>query len=59
MRGIADSLNSTRLIVSDDELLLYILGGLNSEYDLVVINLTSRHESARSSGYVTKSRTTN
>ena len=45
MRGIVDSLNSTGTIVSDDELLLYILGGLNSECDLVVINLTFRHES--------------
>ena len=45
MKGIDDSLNSTGLIVFDDELLLYILGGLSSEYDPVVINLTSRHES--------------
>ena len=45
MRGIADSLNSTGLILSDKELLLYILGGLGNEYDPVVINLTSRHES--------------
>ena len=45
MKGIDDSLNSTGLIVFDDELLLYILGGLSSEYVPVVINLTSRHES--------------
>ena len=45
MRGIADSLNSTGLVITDDELLLYILGGLSSEYDSVVVNLTSRHES--------------
>ena len=44
MRGITDSLNCTGLIVFDDELLLYILGGLRNEYDPVVINLTSRHE---------------
>ena len=44
MRGIADSLNSTGLILSDDELLLYILGGLSIEYDPIVVNLTSRHE---------------
>ena len=45
IRGIGDSLNSTGLILYDEELLLYILGGLKSEYDPVVINLTSRHES--------------
>ena len=45
MRGIADSLNSSGLVLSDDELLLYILGGLSSEYDSVVVNLTSTHES--------------
>ena len=45
MRGIADSLNSSGLVLSDDELLLYILGGLSSEYNSVVVNLTSRHES--------------
>ena len=42
---VANFLNFTGLIVSDDELLLSILRGLNSEYDPVVINLTSRHES--------------
>ena len=44
MRGITDFLNSTSLVLSDEELLLYILGGLACEYDPVVINLTSRHE---------------
>lgn len=45
MRGIADFLNSAGLIISDDELLLYILRGLSREYDPIVINLTSRQES--------------
>ena len=45
MRGIADFLNSAGLIISDDELLLYILRGLSSEYDPIMINLTSRQES--------------
>ena len=45
VRGIADSLNSTSLVLIDDELLLYILGELSSENDPVVVNLTSRHES--------------
>ena len=33
MRAIADTLTSTGQSISDDELLLYILGGLGSEYD--------------------------
>ena len=45
MRGIANSLNSTGLILIDDELLLYILGGLSSEYNPIMVNLTSRQES--------------
>ena len=45
IRGIADTLASTGQIISDDELLLYVLGGLRSEYDPVVINLTSRQDS--------------
>ena len=44
IRGIADTLASTRQIISDDELLLYMLSGLGSEYDPVVVNLTSRHD---------------
>ena len=42
MRTIADTLTFTGQSISDDELLLYILGGLGSEYDPVVVNLTSR-----------------
>ena len=42
MRNIADTLASTGQLISDDELLLYVLGGLRSEYDPVVVNLTSR-----------------
>ena len=32
MRGVANSLNSTSLVLTDDELLLYILSGLSNEY---------------------------
>ena len=45
MRGIVDTLASTGQLISDDELLPYVLGGLGSEYDPVAINLTSRHDS--------------
>ena len=53
MRGIADTLASTsQLISDDDELLLYILGALGSEYDPVVVNLTSRQDSMTSRGSI-------
>ena len=45
MRNIADTLASTGQLISGDELLLYILGGLGSEYDPIVINLTSKQDS--------------
>ena len=45
MRNIADTLASTGQLISDDELLLYVLGGLGSEYDPVVVNLTARQDS--------------
>ena len=44
MRDIADTIASTGQSISDDELLLYVLGGLGSEYDPVVVNLTSRQD---------------
>ena len=37
MRNIADTLASTGQLISDGELLLYILGGLGLEYDFVVV----------------------
>ena len=42
MKTIAQDLISAGQSVSDDELVLYILGGLRSEFDSVVVNLTSK-----------------
>ena len=43
LRGIADTLSAAGQVIIDEELVMYILGGLNSEYDPAVINLTSRN----------------
>ncbi|KAK6118844.1 hypothetical protein DH2020_047411 [Rehmannia glutinosa] len=45
MRGLADSLLAAEQVVSDDDLILYILAGLGSEYESVVVNLTNRNDS--------------
>ncbi|XP_031271409.1 uncharacterized protein LOC116129821 [Pistacia vera] len=45
MKGIAESLSSSGQIVSDEEVLQYVLDGLGPEFDAVVVNLTSRIES--------------
>ena len=43
MKNMADLLNvSGGQVLIDDELLLYILGGLGNEYEFVVVLLTSR-----------------
>ena len=43
MKNVADLLNvSSGQTITDEELLLYILGGLGSEYEAIVIHLTSR-----------------
>ena len=43
MKNMADLLNvSGGQVLTNDELLLYILGGLRNEYEFVVILLTSR-----------------
>lgn len=42
MRSVADGLISAGHNLSDDNLVLYILGGLGNEYDAVVVTLTSR-----------------
>ena len=43
MKNIADLLNvSGGQNFTDDKLLLYILGGLRSEYEFIVVHLTSR-----------------
>ena len=45
MRNIVDTLASTGQLISDGELLLYVLGGLGLEYGFVVVNLTARQDS--------------
>ena len=45
MRTIAENLASTGQVLSDDELLLYIVGGLRKEYNPIIVNLTSRSDS--------------
>lgn len=44
MRSIADNLTAAGHVISDEDLILYILRGLGSKYDPVVVNLTSRYE---------------
>lgn len=44
MKGIADNLSYSESAINDDDLVLYILGGLGSEYESVVVNLTSRSD---------------
>ena len=44
MRSLAETLASAGQLISDDDLILYILGGLGQDYDSVVVNLTSRHD---------------
>ncbi|XP_062093900.1 uncharacterized protein LOC133799928 [Humulus lupulus] len=41
MHCLGDSLIADGQQISEDELILYILGGLDSEYEAVIINLTS------------------
>lgn len=42
MEAVADGLSATGQMISDEDLILYILGGLSQEYGFVVVNLTSR-----------------
>ena len=42
MKNIASSLMAAGQSISDDELILYILGSLRSEFESVIVNLTSR-----------------
>ncbi|KAM6585304.1 hypothetical protein CsatB_012306 [Cannabis sativa] len=42
MKGFVDSLRAAGNPVSEDQLILYILAGVGSEYESVVVNLTSR-----------------
>ena len=42
MKMFADNLGIDGYLITDDDLMLHVLAGLRSEYDLVVVNLTSR-----------------
>ena len=42
MKSLAMSLVAAGQQITDDELILYILGGLGSEFEAVIVNLTSR-----------------
>ncbi|XP_062103704.1 uncharacterized protein LOC133814806 [Humulus lupulus] len=42
MQCLADALMVVGQAISDDDLIMYILGGLGSEYESVVVNLTSK-----------------
>lgn len=42
MQALAHALMTTGQYVDDDELIIYILGGLGSDYESIVVNLTSR-----------------
>ena len=44
MQGIDNNLSAAGQAISDEVLILYILGGIGSEYESVVVNLTSRSE---------------
>lgn len=45
MKKIAYTLSVSRKCISDDDLILYILGALRVEYKFVVVNITSRSDS--------------
>lgn len=44
MRSIADGLLAAGHSLSDDDLVLYVLGGLGAEFDAVVVSLTTGRE---------------
>ena len=44
MKNLADNHNQSGQTISDEELILYILGGVGPEYESVVVNLTSRQD---------------
>uniref|UniRef100_A0A803QHZ4 Retrotransposon Copia-like N-terminal domain-containing protein n=1 Tax=Cannabis sativa TaxID=3483 RepID=A0A803QHZ4_CANSA len=44
MKGYTDHLAAAGQAINDEDLALYILGGLGSEYESIVVNLTSRSE---------------
>ena len=42
MKNLADSLAMARKYVTEDDLISYILAGLETEYNPVVVNITAR-----------------
>ena len=42
MKNLADNFNTPGQTILDDELILYLVGGLGTEYESVIIHLTSR-----------------
>ncbi|KAL6333419.1 hypothetical protein AAG906_028604 [Vitis piasezkii] len=44
MRNITDMLSASGKLVSDEDLILYILGGLGPEFETIVVNIMSRSE---------------
>ena len=44
MKGIADSLIVAGQVVSDQDLVGYILGGVGQEYDPVVVTITAKED---------------
>ena len=44
MRNIADMLSASGKPIPDEDLILYILGGLGLEFETIVVNITSRSE---------------
>ena len=44
MKSIVESLSAASQLIQDEDLILYILGGLDHDYESVVVNLTSRHD---------------
>lgn len=45
MKSFVESLSATGVVVTDEELLNYIIDGLESEFDVAVVNITTRLES--------------
>ena len=44
MKNVAEGLLPVGQTITDEELILYILGGLGQEYESVIVNLTSRQD---------------
>ncbi|GMN46632.1 hypothetical protein TIFTF001_015820 [Ficus carica] len=45
MGNIVDAINASRgQVITNDELIMYIFGGLDSEYQYVVVHLTGRRQ---------------